>query len=576
MHCITLIYMTALILFWNLAVLVAAHAERSFVARGTEHLRAGEYAQAAEFFEQGVADEDAACMNYLGSLYLEGLGRIQSPLIAHGYFQEAAARGNDQACRNLGNLYFNGRGVDVDLVKAAAWWKMSIELGTDPRPAFSLGQLYWSGDGIPKRRDLALKYWNSAKALGSKDAIVALAVHRGGDSIEEWDVEALSSMVVDGPISQGDYRMVKKIGINGDTDVKVILHDGTILPVSVVTAEGAMLFRDLMKSDSGLLVRDVPFVHQADNFCALATSAMLLRHQGVKISQFDVARTRSVHRWGHGSRWEEMVSVAGKLGRKWKLESFVYTDEGYEAAKATLLEELRAGRPAIIDYLRREHFRSAHSVVVCGYEGETGRYLVLNSNLPFPGFQVFSETKLRAIWRSRGFIPNNSELLRPIMLDCGPSSNQSAALREARNFNRASEKVKVETGQDLLLKNNSTFLTQIISNGSHEKVVREVELVLRRRGFRTEQWTNLADIQKGWGVSLDFMEGRITILHPPKKAFIGNRIAEILRAELGILDVKMGNDLKPSSHGVGVLIPSDYSRKGLNEASTILNRDNIR
>lgn len=546
---------TAITLLLQLSVSFAAHAaDLPLVNRGIQHLRAGRYVEAANLFEQGVADEDAACMNYLGELYLQGCGRIQSPLIAYGYFREAAARGNDHACRNLGNLYFNGRGVEVDLEKAAAWWKMSVEIGTDPRPAFSLGQLYWLGDGVPPRADLALEYWNIAKELGSKDAMVALAVPKGGDGNDGWDVETLRTLTDERISSEGGYRLVKLIS-NIVEDMNVMLDDGTTLPVSVVTAEGAMLFRDLMGSDSGLLVRDVPFVHQAHNFCVLASSSMLLRHQGIQVSQFDVADARSSPVTWH----DEMVSVADTFGRQWQRESFAYTDEGYEVAKATLLEELRSGRAVVIDYLRTKTLKSAHTVVVCGYDRETGRYLVLNPNLPFPGLQVLSEKFLKATWRSSDI--DNSELLRRIILDRGPANNQSATGLKARKYDKTLGKGKTEADKDLLLKNNSTFRLQITSNGNQEEFVSEMCLVLRKHGFRTEQWSNLADIQNVWGVSPDYMEGRITILHPAKKAFIGKRIAEVLRTELKILDVKMGIDNNSSSgYGVGVLIPSEYSQ----------------
>ncbi len=143
---------------------------------------------------------------------------------------------------------------------------------------------------------------------------------------------------------------------------------------------------------------------------------MLLRHQGVKVSQFDVARAREVNRWGHGSRWDEMVTVAGKLGRKWKIMSFANTEEGFAAAKTATTKELRCGRPLVIDILEEKDSPSAHSLLICGHDPKTGEFLARNPALPFPGFQVFPEQRLKLIWRSRGFIPNNAELLRPMML----------------------------------------------------------------------------------------------------------------------------------------------------------------
>jgi hypothetical protein len=372
---------TLLTIFWGVLLVPVARAQGTPLERGARYFNKGEYAQAAAAFEQGVAAGDAACMDYLGFLYLEGHGKKPRPWIAFGYFREAAQLGNDQACRNLGNMYFAGRGVEPDLAQAAAWWEKSVARGKDPRPAFSLGQLHWLGDGLPQNADLARKYWNRARKLGSDDAVVALAVlqARAGGPV---DVRALDALAAKGHL----------------------------------TAQGTLKFLKLAEAGTATLVKDVPFVHQAHNFCGVASSTMLLRHQGVKICQFDVARTRAVNKWGEGSHWDELVSVAGKLGRKWKIDSFANTEQGFTEARAALIRELRAGRPVILDILENASSASAHSIVVCGYDPQAADFLVRNPALPFPGFQVFTEERLKIIWRSRGFIPKNFKLLRPMML----------------------------------------------------------------------------------------------------------------------------------------------------------------
>jgi hypothetical protein len=53
---------------------------------------------------------------------------------------------------------------------------------------------------------------------------------------------------------------------------------------------------------------------------------------------------------------------------------------------------------------------------VCGYDPRSAEFLVRNPALPFPGFQAYTEEHLKVIWRSRGLIPKNVRLLRPMML----------------------------------------------------------------------------------------------------------------------------------------------------------------
>jgi hypothetical protein len=277
-------------------------------------------------------------------------------------------------------MYFGGRGVAPDPIEAASWWKKSIAHGDDPRPAFSLGQLYWLNDAVPRDTELALKYWRLAKKLGSEDAVVALAVAEA-NAPEEVDREAL------GPLAAWGQE----------------------------TARGTIRFCTLAKAGIKTLVKEVPFVHQAHNFCGVASSTMLLRHQGVKVSQYDVARVRRPNRWGEGSHWTELASVSGKFGHRWKIRSFPNTDKGFTEAKAALVAELTAGRPVIIDILEKEAGHSAHSILICAYDPKSGDFVARNPALPFPGYQVFPEERLKVIWRSRGFIPANFFLLRPMM-----------------------------------------------------------------------------------------------------------------------------------------------------------------
>ncbi len=363
-----------------LGMSLSGSAQDTPFARGDKHVQNREYKLAAEAFEEGVGKGDAACMDYLGFLHLEGLGRRASPWIAYGYFREAARLGNDQACRNLGNMYFYGRGVDADPAQAAVWWEKSVGLGRDPRPAFSLGQLYYLNDGVPKDSELARKHWQHAKELGSEDAVVALAV-LDLESTGKLDAESLKSLAAKGHL----------------------------------TAQGTLKFFELIRSSPKTVAKDVPFIHQAHNFCALASTTMLLRQQGAKASQFEVATKRSKHQWGEGSHWDEMVAVADKLGQKWKIDSFPNTAAGYEKAKAAVLDHLRSGLPVVIDILEGNTFGSAHSIVLCGYNPATSEFVARNPALNFPGYHAFSEERLKLVWRSRGFITKNSQLLRPIM-----------------------------------------------------------------------------------------------------------------------------------------------------------------
>jgi Peptidase_C39 like family/Sel1 repeat len=330
-------------------------------------------------------------MDYLGYLYLEGLGTKRNPQTALGYFRRAAELGNDQACRNLGNMYFYGRDIDCDPALARHWWQKSTELGRDPRPAFSLAQLLYVGDGVAADTELAAKYWKLARKLASEDPFYK--------STSEDATVALATLEASRqahPVAGDDLRALAKRG-----------H---------VVAQGTLKYFTLADSGMKTFVKDVPFIYQAHNFCGLASTTMLLRREGMQVSQFDVAVKRSHHRWGAGTDWQEIVSVAGKFGQKWEILAFPNTTAGFVKGKESIVQRLSSGSPVIIDILEDASATSAHSIVICGYDPETAEFLARNSALSFPGFQVFTEQRLKTIWRSRGFIPRNAILQRPMIV----------------------------------------------------------------------------------------------------------------------------------------------------------------
>ncbi|MHB8447252.1 MAG: caspase family protein [Rudaea sp.] len=89
-------------------------------------IRGGEYVsydranyQTALKVWMGQADSgDAEAQNYVGEIYLKGLGTEPDYAKAREWFEKAAAQGNKRARINLGYLYEQGLGVPKDIAKA--------------------------------------------------------------------------------------------------------------------------------------------------------------------------------------------------------------------------------------------------------------------------------------------------------------------------------------------------------------------------------------------------------------------------------------------------------------------------
>lgn len=72
-------------------------------------------------------------------------------------FIQMAESGDPQAQAQLGNLYYEGKGVEQNYAKAAEWYRKAAEQG-DAEAQFALGRLYQVGEGINSNLELA-EHW---------------------------------------------------------------------------------------------------------------------------------------------------------------------------------------------------------------------------------------------------------------------------------------------------------------------------------------------------------------------------------------------------------------------------------
>jgi TPR repeat protein len=77
-----------------------------------------------------------------------------------------AELGDIDAQTALGNLYYEGGGVEQNYTSAANWFRKAAEQG-DATGQFSLGLAYEQGDGVPQDYVLAHMWYNLAAAQGA-------------------------------------------------------------------------------------------------------------------------------------------------------------------------------------------------------------------------------------------------------------------------------------------------------------------------------------------------------------------------------------------------------------------------
>lgn len=79
--------------------------------------------------------------------------------------KDLAALGDPIAQNTLGLVYYNGRGVDVDVDEAVKWFNMAIETGY-PRAMTMLGVFYDKGTKLPEDDERAVELFIMAAAAG--------------------------------------------------------------------------------------------------------------------------------------------------------------------------------------------------------------------------------------------------------------------------------------------------------------------------------------------------------------------------------------------------------------------------
>ncbi|WP_164870537.1 tetratricopeptide repeat protein [Helicobacter pylori] len=92
---------------------------------------------------------------------------------ARKYFEKACDLNNGGGCGALGELYYNGEGVEKNLIKAAYFYTKSCEL-KDGGGCYNLGHLYGSGKGVKQDLKKAFALYEKACKLGVQEMCAAL------------------------------------------------------------------------------------------------------------------------------------------------------------------------------------------------------------------------------------------------------------------------------------------------------------------------------------------------------------------------------------------------------------------
>lgn len=112
------------ILFTILALLLAGPASADY-AEGLRAYRIRDYPTAIKEFVAAGKAGNVEAQNYLGNMYVRGLGVNQNDQEAMRWFTAAADAGHPASQFNVGLMLLEGRGVRKDPEKAYVWFTLA-------------------------------------------------------------------------------------------------------------------------------------------------------------------------------------------------------------------------------------------------------------------------------------------------------------------------------------------------------------------------------------------------------------------------------------------------------------------
>ena len=141
----------------------------SMYEKGESCYSSKDYAGALKWFRDAAGHGNAEAQNWLGDMYYDGDGVQEDYSEAVKWYKEAAIQGSAEAQNSLGFMYQQGQGVSQDYSKAVTWYRKAAKQGLDVAQC-NLGEMYRDGLGVKQNFAEALKLFRKAAEQGYSDA----------------------------------------------------------------------------------------------------------------------------------------------------------------------------------------------------------------------------------------------------------------------------------------------------------------------------------------------------------------------------------------------------------------------
>ena len=134
---------------------------------GNKHYKDGNYTEAVKWYRKAAAQGHVYATHNLGNAYYNGRGVEQDYSEAFRFYRIAADKGYAQSQYFLGNEYYNGKKLFTrNYEEAFKWYRKAAEQG-HAKAQCNLGNLYQNGLGTEKNYVEAAKWYR--KAINNND-----------------------------------------------------------------------------------------------------------------------------------------------------------------------------------------------------------------------------------------------------------------------------------------------------------------------------------------------------------------------------------------------------------------------
>ena len=182
-------------------VTAASNAHADFAA-GVAAFQNGDYEAAYREWRPLAEQGDTAAQHNLGTLYNNGLGLDVDMAEAANWYRRAAQGGNANAQTKMGIFLARGWGLAQDYGLAAGWFREAAEQ-QHAQAQYNLGILYAMGAGVDQDRVQALMWLNLAHQAGVEQAARPRDLLIGQMPPEEVEEAALLAEIMAPPMSPG-------------------------------------------------------------------------------------------------------------------------------------------------------------------------------------------------------------------------------------------------------------------------------------------------------------------------------------------------------------------------------------